>query len=120
MRPRDIHQETGRGSRTHAVSARGLRALGLPRRYPLDRHGREIGHDRCRRIGRKVRDSGLRGVWCKSACTSDGRGRELAWFPATSRSKARPVWAKPLPIGSWRYVATWDALGLEEQARLRR
>lgn len=101
-----------------AVSVDGLRALGLPDTYPLDSTGALIGHSVCQAIGKRVRTRGLRGVWCRSAATTDGRGRELAWFPATSRSTARKAWENALPLGAWRYAATWNDLGMDSQPDL--
>ena len=98
-----------------AVSADGLQSLGLPQTYPLNSRGGNIAHERCQPVGKQARHEGLRGVWCKSACTSDGQGRELAWFPATSRAKARPVWAHPLPLGAWASAVGWKDLRLEDQ-----
>ncbi len=98
-----------------AVSDAGLRALGLPGSYPLDRAGAEIPHSTCQPIGAAVRERRLRGIWYRSACTGDGRGRELAWLPATSRSVATV--AKPsIPLGDWRHAATWADVGLPDQA----
>lgn len=99
-----------------AVTDSGLRALGLPPTYPLDRAGTPIGHATCQSVGMVLHGAALRGVWCRSACTSDGRGRELAWFPATRRSRARPVWDDPLPLGRWRDADGWPELGLADQA----
>lgn len=67
----------------------GVAAVGLPRTYPLDSGGGLVGHERCRQVGSDVHAAGLRGVHCRSAVTTHGAGRELAWFPATSRSRAR-------------------------------
>jgi hypothetical protein len=69
----------------------GVRAVGLPSTYPLDRAGRLVSHEVCQRIGAAVKDRGLRGVRCRSARAPDGAGRELAWFPATARSRAQLV-----------------------------
>ncbi len=98
-----------------ATTASGLRALGLPETYPQDPASGEIAHATCQRVGARVRGEGLRGVWCRSAGTPDGRGRELAWFPATARSRARPAWEAPRPLGEWRYAIGWAELGLDEQ-----
>ncbi len=98
-----------------AVSEAGLKALGLPGSYPLDLAGVEIPHSTCQPIGAAVRERRLRGLWCRSACTSDGRGRELAWFPATPRSDATA--AKPcIPLGDWRHATTWSDVELPDQA----
>jgi hypothetical protein len=98
-----------------AVTDDGLRALGLPRSYPRDGDGVPIGHGPCQSVGQAVRDQSLRGVLCRSAATLDGRGRELAWFPATRRSSARAVWDRPRPFGEWREAGAWDDLGLPPQ-----
>jgi hypothetical protein len=98
-----------------AVTDGGLRALGLPASYPLDEGGKPLPRASCRSIGAKLRGGGLRGVLCRSASTADGRGRELAWFPATIRSRAHPVWNEPLELGAWRGAADWRDLGLDEQ-----
>jgi hypothetical protein len=65
-----------------------LAALGLPNSYPLDSRRRLIGWPRCQRIGVAVKESGLRGLLCRSAEVPDRAGRELAWFPANRRSRA--------------------------------
>lgn len=97
-----------------AASPEGLRALALPETYPRGTTGGTIGRGRCQEIGADLRARELRGVWCRSACTPDGRGRELAWFPATARSRARPVWDAPIPLGAWRHARGEADLGLEE------
>ena len=65
------------------------RAVGLPTTYPQDEHGELVGHQVCQPIGAEVHSHGLRGVRCRSARVPDGAGRELAWFPATSRTRPR-------------------------------
>lgn len=85
-----------------ALSPAGLRALGLPPSYPVDAAGEIVGHDTCQAIGERVHEANLRGVWCISAATPEPTGQELAWFPASSRSRARPVWAEGQPLGQWR------------------
>jgi RES domain len=99
-----------------AVSAAGLKALGLPSSYPTNTHGERIPHSRCQRIGLAVHARGLRGVWYRSAVTPNGRGRELAWFPSSTRAKARSVWKRPLPLGAWLYAKQWADIGLATQA----
>lgn len=66
----------------------GLAALGLPASYPTDGRNERVGHDRCQPIGAAVRSLDFHGIRCRSAQTPLGAGRELAWFPRTSRSKA--------------------------------
>jgi hypothetical protein len=77
----------------------GVRAVGLPATYPLDGDGRLVPHEVCQPIGVAARERGLRGVRCRSARTPDGAGRELAWFPATARSRAQLV--ARLAFSSW-------------------
>jgi hypothetical protein len=98
-----------------AVTPAGLMALGLPATYPVQADGRPVEYATCQAIGARVRAEGLRGVWCTSAATRDGGGRELAWFPATARSQARPVWEEALPLGAWRRATGWADLGLTQQ-----
>jgi hypothetical protein len=82
--PRDQHV-------ADAHTPAGVAALALPSTYPIDRSGRLVPHHRCQPLGRAVRALDLRGVRARSAQARDGAGRELAWFPATARSRARPV-----------------------------
>lgn len=98
-----------------AVTDGGLRALGLPPTYPVDDEGDPVRHAVCQPVGQGVRQQNLRGILYRSAATTDGRGRELVWFPATRRSKARPVWDRPLALGEWRHAGSWEALGLPVQ-----
>lgn len=77
----------------------GVDALGLPASYPEDATGALVPHGTCQHIGEQVRAAGLRGVRCRSAQAPHGAGRELAWFPATSRSRARLV--ERLPFADW-------------------
>lgn len=97
--PEDLRADTGpvlvhanlparqRVADVHSVS--GVAAVGLPANYPLDEQGNLVGHEICQPIGRTVKTAGLRGVRARSARATVGAGRELAWFPATSRSRAR-------------------------------
>jgi hypothetical protein len=94
------------------VTDHGVEAVGLPATYPLDA-GNSIPHQRCQPIGQLLFDAGLNGVWCRSACSGDGRGRELAWF---ARSQAATtLWDQPLPFGLWRYAEEWSDLGFTSQ-----
>lgn len=72
-------------------SAEGVAAAGLPRSYPLDAEGELVGHATCQRIGERLHTARLRGVRCRSAQAPYGAGREVAWFPATSRSRAHLI-----------------------------
>ncbi|MGB0114624.1 MAG: RES family NAD+ phosphorylase [Ilumatobacteraceae bacterium] len=92
----------GRQQVADVVSPEGVSSVGLPDSYPLDSDGHLIDHATTQVVGVTAHDSGLRGVWCRSAALV---GRELAWFPA-ARSTARPTWTVPLPFGAWRHAAT--------------
>jgi hypothetical protein len=99
-----------------AVSDSGLMALGLDARYPADRSGRPVPHGVCQEIGATVHRAGFRGVWCRSAAGSPSEGgTELAWFPASARSRARPAWPDPLVLGDWRHANDWSDIGLDPQ-----
>lgn len=97
--PEDLRDDTGpclvsarlpRSQRVADVHSRaGVAAVGLPASFPLDPDGQLMGHGVCQPIGADVHRQGLRGVRYRSARAPDGAGRELAWFPATSRSKAQ-------------------------------
>jgi len=84
-----------------AVGDDGLEALGLPSTYPRHGNGKPIRHELCQPIGLAVRDAGLRGVHARSAATHDGRGRELAWFPARESSTA--TLEQRVPFHEWWY-----------------
>ena len=81
-------------------SDEGLNALGLPTTYPHDSSGKVIPHEVCQPIGTTVHDSGLRGARARSAATHDGSGRELAWFPARTSSKASQI-CDAIPFSQW-------------------
>ena len=107
--PEDLRADTGPHlavavlPRTQAVAdvhtPQGVAAAGLPATYPLADDGQLVGHDVCREVGRRAYDEGLRGVRCRSAQAPRGAGRELAWFPATARSRARLV--RRLTLDQW-------------------
>ncbi|MFP4636178.1 MAG: RES family NAD+ phosphorylase [Nitriliruptoraceae bacterium] len=107
--PEDLADDTGphlaiatlpRNQRvTDLHSPRGLAAVGLPASYPLDGAGELVDHRACRAIGEQAHGAGLRGVRCRSAQAPRGAGREVAWFPATSRSRAHL--ATRLPYTEW-------------------
>lgn len=69
----------------------GVADVGLPASYPRDQRWGLVQHAVCQRIGQQVRAAGWRGVRCRSARTQYGAGRELAWFPAGPRSRARAL-----------------------------
>lgn len=96
--PEDLRKDTGpvligatlpRDQRVADVHSRGgVVSVKLPATYPLDARGKLVPHVLCQAIGQEAKARGLRGVRCRSARAPDGAGRELAWFPATSRSRA--------------------------------
>lgn len=100
-RPEDLNDATGPHlavatlSRSQVVAdvhtPEGVFAVGLPATYPVDADGNPVTHEVCQQIGVGVMHAGLRGVRCRSAQAPLGAGRELAWFPATSRSRARKI-----------------------------
>jgi hypothetical protein len=96
-----------------AVSPPGLASLGLPTSYPLDEFGKAVDHAVCQATGKRVHGSGLNGVWCRSAASTDGHGRELAWFPGTRAAQA--LRKQPIAFGQWRHASTWRDIGLVDQ-----
>ena len=74
-----------------AHTPRGIADLDLPATYPVDGAGKIVSHTRCQLIGETVKARTLRGIRARSAQVRDGAGRELAWFPATARSRASLV-----------------------------
>lgn len=99
-----------------AVSRAGLESMGLPPSYPLIASGEVVERVVCQSIGADLHEGGLRGVWCISAAASAPVGRELAWFPASARSRARPIWEQGQPLARWRDATNWGDIGLTEQA----
>jgi len=77
----------------------GVAKAGLHDNYPFDLNGRLVAHQVCQPIGASAHALGLRGVRTRSAQSRDGAGRELAWFPAGSRSTARLT--QSLPFEDW-------------------
>ena len=84
-----------------AHSPAGVAALDLPPTYPLGADGDLVAHATCQPVGAAAHEAGLRGVRCRSARTPEGAGRELAWFPATRRSRARLVEVQPFDDWFW-------------------
>lgn len=83
-----------------AVTDVGLEAMELPSTYPIDTNGSIIPHEICQRIGAEAKDQNMRGVHARSAATPTSTGRELAWFPARTSSRATPV-GDAIPFSSW-------------------
>ncbi|MEX2527274.1 MAG: RES domain-containing protein [Gemmatimonadota bacterium] len=98
-----------------AVSRAGLESLGLPPSYPLSAGGEMVERALCQSIGAEIHEVGSRGVWCISAASPVRSGRELAWFPASARSRARPLWTEGKPFGLWRDATEWSDIGLAAQ-----
>jgi hypothetical protein len=85
-----------------ATTDTGLVALGLPRTYPLTSRGHGVRWAPCRRAAHAARDAGLRGILARSAATTDGHGRELAWFPA--RGATARLDGDVVPFAEWRHA----------------
>lgn len=96
--PEDLRDDTGpilvgaklprRQRVCDAHSHTGVLAVGLPKTYPFDANGFLVPHTQCQPIGTRAEGAGLQGVRARSAQSRAGAGRELAWFPATTRSFA--------------------------------
>lgn len=110
-RPEDLNDATGPHlavatlPRSQIVadvhSPDGVADAGLPDTYPVDADGETVPHEVCQPIGVDVKQAGLRGVRCISAQAPLGAGRELAWFPATSRSRAVLMERRPYVDWFW-------------------
>ncbi len=97
--PEDLREDTGpilvgarlprRQTVCDAHSRRGVVAASLPESYPFDKRGNRIAHATCQSVGVRAKEAGLRGVRARAAQSRDGAGRDLAWFPASSRSVAQ-------------------------------
>ena len=113
--PEDLRNDTGpvlveaRLPRHQTVvdvhTADGVAAVGLPNTYPLARSGEVIPHERCQLVGSAVKEAEFRGVLCRSANQPLGAGRELAWFPASRRSRATHLGSTPYEDWFWRPTA---------------
>lgn len=82
-----------------AHSPQGIKAVGLPGSYPQDSRGKRVAHAPCQALGEAVKAAGLKGLRTRSAQSPHGEGRELAWFPATRRSRATAV--ESLTFNQW-------------------
>lgn len=67
-----------------AFTKAGLRSLGLPDTYPLDRRGALVEWQECRPVGLRAWEAGEPGLAARSAARPDG-GMELAWFRSRRR-----------------------------------
>jgi RES domain-containing protein len=81
------------------VTAEGIAAAGLPPGYPVDDRGERVARAACQTVAAEAHDAGLDGVECRSAASTAGTGRELAWWPRGRRPRTR---AGRVPYGSWR------------------
>ena len=81
------------------VTDMGIRAAGLPSTYPLDAKGSIVEHHICQDIGVQVKMENKRGVYARCAKSQSLEDRELAWFPASARSKAQEV--EKLSFSMW-------------------
>ena len=102
--PEELRDETGPVLVGCALPPRQIvcevyTVAGLPETYPVDGDGAPVTHVRCQRIGEGAKEAGLRGVRTRSAQFRDGTGRELAWFPASTRELARQQ--RVLEFGEW-------------------
>lgn len=79
----------------------GVASVGLPHAFPLVARTEVVDHVTCQAVGQAARAAGLRGVRCRSAQTAHGAGRELAWFPATARSRAHLVARWSFDVWFW-------------------
>ena len=81
------------------VSDAGLAAVGLPATYPATASGGPVSHEECWPIATAAHDVGLDAIWCRSAATLDGAGRELAWWPVERKAEWN---GQRSPYGNWR------------------
>jgi len=107
--PEDLRDDTGpvlveatlpvRQRVADVHSRQGVAAAKLPPPYPLDEKDRLVERTVCQAIGLGAKTAGLRGVRARSARAPEGGRRELAWFPATRRSRAHAQ--AILPFETW-------------------
>ena len=91
------------------VTGEGVAAAGLPPSYPVDGHGDRVPHAACWAVATEAYGDGLDGVECRSAASTEGTGRELAWWPRGRTPRAR---AGRVPFGAWRATDVTDARAL--------
>lgn len=107
--PEDLRSDTGphlvgaalpRNQVVADVHSRlGVAQAGLHQNYPHDLNGELVPHSPCQAVGKAAKSLGLRGIRARSAQSRDGAARELAWFPASERSRARHV--ETLEFETW-------------------
>jgi RES domain-containing protein len=84
-----VHTEVPAQSYIDASTDRGLRSLGLPSTYPLDKRGTEVPHSTCQSIGQEVWDEGEPGIACRSAASPLSQAEELAYFIRGDRLRVK-------------------------------
>jgi RES domain-containing protein len=95
--PTLVHAHVPEDDYVDAVTDDGLAELGLPATYPVDARGATIPHARCQPIGLEARDSGERGIACRSAATpAPPHAEELAFF-----ARRRLRMARSEPFADW-------------------
>lgn len=103
--PMLVHVDVPPDSYVDALSAAGLRALGLPPSYPHDQSGRPIGHTACRPIGAQLYGADERGIAARSAAPAPTgahqHGRELAWFDHPGRQRLSITVRRPFADWYW-------------------
>lgn len=81
------------------ASDAGVAAVGLPASYPATAAGARVPHEECWSIREGAQEAALDGVWCRSAATLDGAGRERAWWPGDRSAHWNH---ERSPYGDWR------------------
>ena len=87
-----VHTRAPAARYVDALTGAGLRALGLPDTYPLDRHQRPILHATCQPIGQRAWDAAEPGIACRSAIRiAPADGEELAFFARRRRLRVDAI-----------------------------
>lgn len=92
-----IHTDVPGDRYVDAVTAEGLKSLGLPETYPRNARGAIVEHAVCQPLGQQARDAGEPGIACRSAATSaPPNGVEIAYFARRDR-----VYSRVEPFADW-------------------
>jgi hypothetical protein len=91
------------------VTRSGVAAARLPAAYPDDGTGKPVTHEQCWSVAEVAHGAGLDGIESRSAASSSGSGRELAWWPRARLP--RPLESR-FPYGSWRRADVTSAAAL--------
>jgi RES domain len=78
--PALIETEVPTEAYVDAVTDAGLRSLGLPVEYPLDRQGAPVDHATCQPLGVAAKAADEPGIAASSAAEEPSPGEELAYF----------------------------------------